>query len=280
MIRPVKFVYKARNQPIENLITYQALPNPYLENIDPFLLLNHHGPQVYEPKNRGLPFGPHPHRGFQTLTFILKGELVHQDNAGHKNIIKAGGIQWMNAGRGIIHSEVSSEEYKRKGGEIEVIQLWINLPSRLKMSEPKYVGLQACQVPSTEIESGVEVYLVSGQINGISGAIQMPIPVTLFRLRIQAEKTYTIQSQAGQNILCYCVQGKATINDVNVESNGITHFEEKAGSITLKATENAEFIMGLGLPFGEPIVSHGPFVMNSTEEIRQAIFDYQAGRFE
>lgn len=280
MIRPVKFAYKASDHPIEDLITYQALPNPRIADIDPFLLLNHHGPQIYEPKNKGLPFGPHPHRGFQTLTFILKGELVHQDNTGHKNIIKAGGIQWMNAGKGIIHSEVSSDEYKQLGGEIELIQLWINLPSQLKMSEPKYVGLQADQVPSSEIEPGVNVYVVSGEVNGVNGAIQMPIPVTLYQVHIQAEKSYTLQSQAGQNILCYCVHGKAIINDVEVDSNVITHFEEKEGSITLKADKDAEFIIGLGLPFGEPVVSHGPFVMNSTDEIRQAIFDYQAGRFE
>ena len=109
--------------------------------VDPFIFLNHHGPQNYGPDNSGLPFGPHPHRGMETVTIIIEGDIAHKDSAGNNSVIESGGVQWMTAGKGLIHEEVSSDEFKEKGGPLEILQLWVNLPARLKMTEPKYKGL-------------------------------------------------------------------------------------------------------------------------------------------
>ncbi len=118
-----------------------------MEQLDPFLFLNHHGPQTYPANNRGLPFGPHPHRGFETVTFILEGSLAHADSASHQSVINAGGVQWMTAGSGIVHAEISPPAFLREGGPLEILQLWVNLPAHLKMSEPRYVGLQQESIP-------------------------------------------------------------------------------------------------------------------------------------
>src|SRR6187549_1845772 len=127
-MRSIKKIHKAVYEPIADLVTYRAIPTASIDYIDPFLFLNHHGPQVYLPNNRGLPFGPHPHRGFETVTFILDGDIFHKDSGGYEGTILPGGVQWMTAGSGLIHSEVSSENFKKNGGPLEILQLWVNLP--------------------------------------------------------------------------------------------------------------------------------------------------------
>jgi len=142
-MRTVIQKHRAVNAPIADLTTFRAIPTPSVEYLDPFLFLNHHGPQTYRPNNRGLPFGPHPHRGFETVTFILEGDILHKDSSGHESVIKAGGIQWMTAGSGLIHAEVSSGEFKKTGGPLAILQLCGNLPAKYKMTAPRYLGLQA-----------------------------------------------------------------------------------------------------------------------------------------
>src|ERR1700744_6198490 len=161
--KTVLALHAAHRDDIGDLITRRPVPGPGLEQVDPFLFLNHHGPQTYGPDNAGLPFGPHPHRGFETVTFILRGELAHRDSAGHESIIKAGGVQWMTAGSGLIHAEVSPEDFLKSGGPLELLQLWVNLPSHLKMSRPRYIGLQADQIPAIPVVQGAAtVHLISG----------------------------------------------------------------------------------------------------------------------
>jgi redox-sensitive bicupin YhaK (pirin superfamily) len=150
-LKTVTALHPARRDDIGDLATRRPVPGPGLEQVDPFLFLNHHGPQTYGPDNSGLPFGPHPHRGFETVTFILEGELAHRDSAGHESVIKAGGVQWMTAGSGIVHAEVSPDDFLKSGGPLELLQLWVNLPGRLKMSPPHYVGLQADQIPAVGV---------------------------------------------------------------------------------------------------------------------------------
>jgi len=138
--RTVLAVHPAQREDMEDLVTRR--PQVAMDRIDPFLMINHHGPQTYKPNNYGLPFGPHPHRGFETVTFILAGELAHKDNRGHESVIGAGGVQWMTAGAGIVHSEMSPPDFLRDGGPLEILQLWLNLPARLKMSSPP---MSACR---------------------------------------------------------------------------------------------------------------------------------------
>jgi quercetin 2,3-dioxygenase len=132
-VKTIRRQHAAHRDDIADLITRRPLPGPHVEQIDPFLFLNHHGPQRYPRGNRGLPFGPHPHRGFETVTFILDGSLAHADSGGHESIIEAGGIQWMTAGSGLVHSEVSPQSFKETGGQLEILQLWVNLPVRLEI---------------------------------------------------------------------------------------------------------------------------------------------------
>src|ERR1700755_2586884 len=140
--KPVVNLHPAYRDDIGDLMTRRPIPAPGLDHLGAFLFLNHHGPQTYAPGNDGLPFGPHPHRGFETVTFILDGKLAHRDSAGHESIINAGGVQWMTAGSGLVHSEVSPESFREAGGPLELLQLWVNLPARLKMTAPRYIGRQ------------------------------------------------------------------------------------------------------------------------------------------
>jgi redox-sensitive bicupin YhaK (pirin superfamily) len=183
--RSVAAVHPAQRDDIADLVTRRPLPGPGLDQVDPFLFLNHHGPQVYPPGNRGLPFGPHPHRGFETVTFILEGELAHLDSGGHESVIRAGGVQWMTAGRGLVHAEVSPEDFKRTGGRLEILQLWVNLPARLKMLAPAYVGLQRADIPKIAADGGrATVELVAGTWDGREGPVRAATGVFMSVLRL------------------------------------------------------------------------------------------------
>ncbi len=170
-MRTIKKLHKAEYSPIADLVTYRAIPTRSIDYLDPFLFLNHHGPQVYPPHNDGLPFGPHPHRGMETVTFILEGDISHKDSSGNESVITGGGVQWMTAGSGLIHAEVSSDEFMEKGGALEILQLWLNLPARSKMTKPFYEGLQKDKIPSVVLDEGrVVVNLVSGDWEGEKAA--------------------------------------------------------------------------------------------------------------
>src|SRR5437868_13435177 len=148
MPRTLRTLDPEQRDDIADLQMRRPLPGPGIDILDPFLILNHHGPQVYPPGNQGLPFGPHPHRGFETVTFILEGELTHRGSGGHESVIRAGGVQWMTARSGLVHAEISPEEFKRSGGPLEILQLWVNLPARLKFVKPAYTGLQREDIPA------------------------------------------------------------------------------------------------------------------------------------
>src|SRR4051812_16776276 len=193
--RTLKAQHPALRDDIADLITRRPVPGPAISQIDPFLFLNHHGPQVYPPNNRGLPFGPHPHRGFETVTFILEGSLSHSDTGGHESVIHAGGVQWMTAGRGLVHAELSPAEFKRTGGPLEILQLWVNLPSNLKMTEPKYVGLQKDQIPSVALDEGrVRVDVIAGRFGEQAGSIETLWGETMTTISIAAGGRCTLDA--------------------------------------------------------------------------------------
>lgn len=278
-MRTIKAVYEPVYAPIEDLITYRAMPTHHVDHLDPFLFLNHHGPQTYAENNRGLPFGPHPHRGFETLTFIFKGDIMHEDSAGGKSVIKEGGIQWMTAGRGLIHAEVSSDEFKQKGGEEEVIQLWLNLPARYKMVEPKYVGLQKGDIPQLSLDEGkVVVNLISGQWGGAKGPIVSLSELTTASIDFKYGGKLEVEVPKENEILFYVVNGKMSVNSHDVQTHDLLVFEKDDRRIKILATEETRIIFCHGKPTNEPIVAQGPFVMNTEEEIYQAYQDYQSGK--
>jgi redox-sensitive bicupin YhaK (pirin superfamily) len=278
-MRTIKQLHKASSEPIADLSTYRALPSRTLQHLDPFLFLNHHGPQFYGPGNHGLPFGPHPHRGFETLTYILQGDIVHKDSATGESVIQAGGIQWMTAGSGLIHSEVSSQEFKKKGGMEEVIQLWINLPSHLKMTPPHYIGLQKEEIPSLSSDDDrVTVNIISGRWDDVQGPVSSLTDIHMASIYMRAGGTFTIDVATERTVLCYIVNGEVSVNTEPTGKHILVEFDNDEEEISMRAIEDSVIIFGHGKPFNEPIVAYGPFVMNSPDEIRQAIADYQAGK--
>ncbi|GGF01946.1 pirin family protein [Hymenobacter cavernae] len=279
-MRTIKQQHRAVSAPIADLITYRALPTQSVEHLDPFLFLNHHGPQHYSPNNRGLPFGPHPHRGFETVTFILAGDIMHQDTGGHESIIEAGGIQWMTAGSGLIHAEVSSPAFKRTGGDLEILQLWVNLPAKDKLTAPRYIGLQEPEIPTVTLDEGrAQIHAVSGEWGGTKGAVQPLADIQLATINLQAGGKLDLIIPADHTIFFYTIRGKLRVNGQETEALRLTEFNYDGDDLHLEAHTDAVVLLGHAKPFEEPIVAYGPFVMNTQEEIQQAYREYQAGKF-
>lgn len=278
-MRTVKNVFKAEYRPIADLITYSPMPTRDLRMIDPFLFLNHHGPQRYSPGNNGLPFGPHPHRGMETVTFILDGDIAHKDSDGNDSVIKSGGVQWMTAGSGLIHSEVSSEEFKKEGGALEILQLWVNLPARLKMTKPFYKGLGKEEIPQISLEdTKVTAQVISGELNDTKGAFETLTNIHLSLLFFESGGVFKTSVPLTHNILCYIIKGEISINGEIIQALHLVEFNNDGEELRIEALANTTILFGHAEPFNEPVVARGPFVMNTMEEINQAYEDYQQGK--
>ena len=272
--------HHAQRDDIADLVTRRPLPGPGIEQVDPYLFLNHHGPQVYPPHNRGLPFGPHPHRGFETVTFILDGELAHEDTGGHQSVIRAGGVQWMTAGRGLVHAELSPQEFKEKGGPLEILQLWVNLPSRLKMTEPRYIGLQRQDIPSVSTFDRLgHVQVIAGEWGGAKGPVDSLIGHFMSTLTLEPEARVVFPGVGSRSVFLYVVRGIVTIGGIPLDEFHLGELSPQGDAVEIVARTDAVLLFGHCAPIGEPVVSYGPFVMNTREEIQQAIVDYQAGKF-
>ena len=277
--RSIRQIHAAARDDIGDLVTRRPVPARDLSQIDPFLFLNHHGPQVYPADNAGLPFGPHPHRGFETVTFILDGSLGHHDSGGHESIIEAGGVQWMTAGSGLVHAELSPEVFKREGGRLEILQLWLNLPSRLKMVRPSYTGLQSHEIPAIALEGGGSIDLVAGTYGGETGPIASLTGVFMSTVRLASGGSVRLPAPNGRSVFCYVVCGAVRSSGRDAESWNLIEFNDDGDMVSVEAETDALLLYAHADPIGEPVVTHGPFVMNSREEIADAIRDYQAGRF-
>ena len=273
--RQVLSVHPAIREDIGDLITRRPVPAQGLEQVDPFLFLNHHGPQTYPPGNRGLPFGPHPHRGFETVTFILQGNLAHRDTGGGESIVEAGGVQWMTAGRGLIHAELSPKSFKREGGLLEILQLWINLPADKKMVEPNYVGVAAEEIPARQLAQGVTMRPVSGT----QGApVQSITGVMLATVEMEAGASASLPAPRERSVFFYTVRGAARIGEIDVPEHHLAQVTD-GDRLQISSEAGCCILYGHADPIAEPVVAHGPFVMNTREEIAQAVQDYQRGTF-
>ncbi|WP_386081264.1 pirin family protein [Vreelandella sp. F11] len=278
-VRRVIAQHSAKRDDIGDLTTRRPLPGPGLEQLDPFLFLNHHGPQTYPANNQGLPFGPHPHRGFETVTFILEGSLAHADSARHQSVIHKGGVQWMTAGSGIVHAEISPEEFLRDGGPLEILQLWVNLPSHLKMSEPRYVGLQQESIPAIKLPGGGELNLIAGEWQGDTGPIETLTGIFMSTLRLPAGSHAQLPVAPGRQVFLYVVDGDVSVGGKPVKPHHLIEVDRDGDSLDIEAGSDARLLFGHGEVIDEPVYSHGPFVMNTREEIVQAVEDYQNGKF-
>lgn len=279
MTRTVIAQHPAYRDDIADLVTRRPLPGPKAEQLDPFLFLNHHGPQTYPPNNRGLPFGPHPHRGFETVTFMIEGPLAHHDTGGHQSVIGQGGVQWMTAGAGLVHAEISPEDFKRSGGPLEILQLWVNLPARLKFAAPRYQGVQADAIPAIPLADGAgTLNLVSGTYEGVQGPIESLTGNFMSTVSLNASAAATLPAPAGRQVFLYVVRGELSVGGQAVKPWSLVELSDGEG-VEIAAGADALILYGHAEPIGEPVVAHGPFVMNSRDEIVQAIQDYNAGKF-
>ncbi|MCM4158965.1 pirin family protein [Antarcticibacterium flavum] len=278
-MRTIKKIHTAEYRPIADLKTYSPMPTRDLEMIDPFLFLNHHGPQTYGPNNNGLPFGPHPHRGMETVTFILDGDISHKDSGGHESVIYSGGVQWMTAGSGLLHAEVSSSDFKKFGGDLEILQLWVNLPAKLKMTEPRYEGLQQDEIPTTVFDEGkINASVVSGNFEGTKGAFDILTDITLTTINFKENSKLELKVPKDKNIFFYLIKGEVRVNQQIVQSLHLVEFQNDDEELQIEALADSTLLFGFAKPFNEPVVARGPFVMNTMQEINQAYDDFQAGR--
>lgn len=278
-VRRMVAQHPAHRDDIGDLVTRRPLPGPGVAQLDPFLFLNHHGPQVYPANNQGLPFGPHPHRGFETVTFILEGSLAHADSAKHQSVIHAGGVQWMTAGSGIVHAEISPEAFLREGGPLEILQLWVNLPSRLKMSEPRYVGLQQEGIPAVPLAGGGTLNLIAGEWQGQAGPIESLTGILMSTLALPAGAHERLPVAPGRQVFLYVVSGDVTVGGEPVKAHHLIEVDRDGESLSIEAASDARLLFGHGEVIDEPVYSHGPFVMTTRDEIVQAVEDYQNGKF-
>ncbi len=258
----------------------RVIGQPALSMLDPFLLLDAFRSDQPEDYIAGFP--PHPHRGFETVTYLLAGRMRHKDNAGHEGVIEAGGIQWMTAGRGIVHSEMPEQE----NGLLEGFQLWVNLPAGHKMDAASYQEYPAGQIPLESREGNVEVRVITGTTSqGTTGPVVQPMTEPLYLdVRIPAGREFVETLPASHNAFIYVIEGPVSTTHENGQVIQLVRDDlgilSDGDAIKLKAGENgARFLLIAGKPLGEPVARGGPFVMNTRAEIQQAFEDYEQGRF-
>lgn len=277
--RAIKAVTPARPIDMGGLEVKQPLPHQGLRYHDPFLLL-HHANWVAagdrHQRDEGVP--PHPHRGFEPVTFIQKGSIHHRDSRGNDSVIHAGGVQWTTAGMGIIHSERPSREIAEKGGELEIIQLWVNLPAKLKMTQPRYQGFQKEEIPVIE-RDGTSIQVVAGEFEGVKGPVRTHTPVLALNGTIAASAHREIELPEGSNAFAYFLDGEVTLNeDENVKGHRLAAFEVEGERVRIDAKQDTRFILMAGKPHGEEVARSGPFVMNDQTQILEAMRDAQMGK--
>jgi redox-sensitive bicupin YhaK (pirin superfamily) len=282
MLRSIKQVIKARSQTEGGGFQIRrALPAPGVRYIDPILLIDEMGPVDYRPGEAiGAP--DHPHRGFETVTYMLEGEFEHRDSAGHAGHLQPGDVQWMTAGRGVVHSEMPSARIMEAGGRVHGFQIWVNLPSRLKMTAPRYQEVAAGNIPEAVSADGLaRVRVIAGESLGVSARIDTHTPIVYQHWILQPGASIQQALAADCNALLYVFSGEL-ISAGSPLADGEMGVLGKGDSVNLAvpaaATGLTQVLLLGGVPLGEPVVQHGPFVMNTQQEIGQAIEDYQQGR--
>jgi redox-sensitive bicupin YhaK (pirin superfamily) len=251
--------------------------------ISPFLMLDYAAPYDFPPGGvqqsgpRGV--GEHPHRGFETVTIVYQGELEHRDSGGNSGKIGPGDVQWMTAASGVVHEEFHSAEFMRRGGTFEVAQLWVNLPARVKMSPPRYQAITNDQIPTVTLADGAgTARVIAGELGGVRGPAQTFTPVAVWDLQLAAGRALEFAVPEGQAAMALVRRGAVVVGGEAVGANELALLERAGAGASIECREDAMALVLAGEPIDEPVVAQGPFVMNSREEIHQAIVDYQAGR--
>jgi quercetin 2,3-dioxygenase len=261
--------------PVHTVFHYEERPE-----LSPFILLDHAGPARFEPVERPLGVGWHPHRGFETVTVVFDGEVRHQDTAGNGGSIGPGEVQWMTAGSGLLHKEMHSPEFSRTGGRFELLQLWVNLPAKSKMTAPRYQTLQVKDIPVVSLpDNAGTVRVLAGEFSGNRGPAKTFTPVTVLDVRLRAGSKAKLNLRDGYTAAIYVLKGKVLLNgNENASENELVIFDREGDEVEIEAATDAILFVMNGQPIEEPVVGHGPFVMNTSQEIRQAFVDFHYGR--
>jgi redox-sensitive bicupin YhaK (pirin superfamily) len=259
--------------------TYFPSENLESERVSPFVLMDFGPPKEFPPLARGKRgVGWHPHRGFETVTLAWEGSVAHRDNAGHAGVIGPGDVQWMTAGSGIFHEEYHEEQFTRRGGRMHMMQLWVNLPKKSKSARPGYQPISSSEIPVVE-RDGVTVRVVAGEYEGARGPARTFTPITMLDVRLSAGADLPVSLPASYNALAVVVEGRVRAGRFTANTGELFLFNNDGNSIALSADEASHVIVLSGEPIAEPIVQYGPFVMNTVEEIEQAMLDVNRGKF-
>lgn len=260
----------------------QPIPTQHINLIDPFILLHHYGPYPINEFNNPFDLGPHPHRGFEPITFLIQGEQLHRDSLGNESVVKAGDVQWTTAGRGIVHAEGPTKEFVKKGGELEGLQLWLNLPAKKKMIPAAYQHVaQQDFLVVTSSDQKVTTQVIAGELEGVNGRIATQTPVNAYIIKAKKEGVFDLKISENHQSFIYLIKGKATINEsetLALNENQLIWFHQDGNGIAIKAEEDSILLFLSGTPINEKIESYGPYVMNTQTEIMEAMRDYQQGK--
>ena len=260
--------------PVRNLFPSNGV------DMNPFLMLDYAGPSRFEPAKKPRGVGEHPHRGFETVTIAYQGSVGHRDSAGNSGVIYPGDVQWMTAGSGVVHEELHEAEFTKNGGIFEMVQLWVNLPKTQKMSKPRYQGITKAQIPVIELPGGGHARVIAGELLGRLGPAKTFTPVNLFDVILKAGERFELPLPDGHNAAVVLRKGDVLINGTDTLSGEalIAPLSEEGDAVTLEAKADTQLLILSGEPIAEPVASYGPFVMNTREELAQAVEDYRAGR--
>ncbi len=284
MLKPIQGVYSAPRPhwvgdgfPVRSLFSY----GDHGAQLSPFLLLDYAGPAQFPPAERPRGVGVHPHRGFETVTIVYEGEVAHRDSTGAGGLIGPGDVQWMTAASGILHEEFHSPDFTRRGGAMEMVQLWVNLPARSKMEPPGYQNILNAQIPSVELpDAGGRVRVIAGAFDGHQGPARTHTPMDVWDIRLNQGARLRLPLVVGHTAALVVLGGTVLVNGEAVAREAqLVQFQRDGDALEIEANSEAKLLFLGGEPIEEPVVGHGPFVMNTREEIVQAFHDFQSGRF-
>ncbi len=260
----------------------QPIPTQKIEMIDPFVLLHHYGPYTIDEENNPFDLGPHPHRGFEPVTFLIQGEQLHRDSLGHESVVEAGDVQWTTAGRGIIHAEGPTKAFVKRGGTLEGIQLWLNLPAEKKMIQPNYQHVKKEDFKLVTSSDGkVNIQIIAGHLESKSGKITTQTSVNAYMIDVDKDGFYELEIDQEHLSLIYLLNGSVTINGNEAliqDENQLVEFHQDGEGFSIKGNTKSKLLFLSGKPFKEHVASWGLYVMNTQTEIMEAMRDFQQGK--
>lgn len=262
--------------PVRNLFP----SNGVTDLVNPFLMLDYAGPATFAPSSKPRGVEEHPHRGFETVTIAYQGSVDHRDSAGNAGTIGPGDVQWMTAASGVVHEEKHGQDFTEAGGTFEMVQLWVNLPSAYKMSAPHYQGIVSSDIPVLSIGEGATARVIAGSLDGVAGPAKTHTPLNVFDVRVGSAGKATVTLPDGHNAAVVLLRGDVTVN-VETTLKGeakLALLSPRGSTVELEGNEDSILLILSGEPINEPVASYGPFVMNTQDEIRQALSDYRSGK--